>query len=251
MKKRQIITAKAVLIFLTSVVVCPCVIADEPTDAKIPDPTDLTDLSCWMAVGANMMAADGWGNAQAIYNYLRNTYGGTTNSWMNGGDPTQAINWVNTHRDGFLNDLDELILANNASTNARQWIDYLLHTNTATDLPGDQFPEGPDDPVGILFHYYDTNFNETVSHSTRRWRGGTNGLTVTDSSATNGPFTLTWVDNSHFTYDGFTATIDGERFMADTVPEPNTPCFLLTGFAGLLLTFNYRRRQWRALSKRL
>jgi hypothetical protein len=175
--------------------------ADGIWDAKKPMPIAANDNSCWIASAANMMAADGWGDAQTIYDALRSDNGGPLD-WTKGGvQPTAitaAINFAQNNGTkvplgsgetgytykGITTDPDEHILVDGnqydkaidgsktstvpgiGKATARAEIDALLNTKTATELPGDLLTEGPDDPVGIGIYQEQAKLNPTVPPDT-------------------------------------------------------------------------------------
>jgi hypothetical protein len=258
--------------------------ADEIWDAKKPGATtstiDANDNSCWMASAANMMAADGWGTAQTVYDTLRGDYNNNSNAWKNGGLQTDAINWVNNHpgtygitpahADGKA-DSDEIIFDDGrqytgtthdtaAIPNARAEIHGLLNTKTANDLPSDVLGEGPDDPVGIgIYALGDipaTGKNEegtgyVFAHAVTVWGEDSSlGLQVTDSDQSGGIFSLPWADNGTSTtdvmYPGYGQVFVGYlSFMADSpVPEP-TAVVAFVSMCGMgLIGLSWRRVKW-------
>ena len=205
--------------------------ADGTWDANKPAPGNPNpDNSCWIASAANMMAADGWGNAQSIYNYLAIP---ARLDPKFGGFQADAISYLNNNigNSGFHNDPDEIITEigrtyAGAVPGAKGTIDRLLATVTATELPGDQYGEGPDDPVGLGI-YNDGNpktGDPKLAHAITVWKDDANGLLVTDSDdAANGTVLLQWVNGSdtEINYYGKQAYVGYISFMSD-VPEPST-----------------------------
>jgi len=189
-----------------------------------------------------MMAADGWGDAQAIYDYLRTPIG----SGGGGLDPTkggfqaQAIRAMIANPGEFQSDPDEFLFEEGlgytgAVPNAKALIDNLLSIKTATELPGDVLGEGPDDPVGLgIYNDGDINGDLKLAHAITVWSDGPNGLTVTDSDdSTDGTVVLPWLPNGEINYHGTHVYVGYVSFMADSpVPEP-TAVVSIVGMAGI------------------
>lgn len=218
-------------------------------NGKVPN----TDLSCWMASAANMMAADDWARvpgqdgqalANQIFSDLRSAFGATVGGVYRcrGGFQSQAIAYYNAK---YKLDTDEFVDVWN-SWNQRRWqggiqgwdssprqlIDNLLNTTTG-DPPPNEGPstEGPDDPIGIGFQSVDRNGNIIwgrggIAHAVTIWGDANNQLSVTDSDDTQGGMPVDgtqmyqWADNGNsntdFIYNGKRVRITYISFLADT-----------------------------------
>ncbi|MGA2796041.1 MAG: PEP-CTERM sorting domain-containing protein [Thermoguttaceae bacterium] len=243
---------------LLVLLICSVGLADGTWDANKPFPVPDNDNSCWMASAANMMAADGWEDYNFIYNnILKNnpdwqTHGGNPDPGYEGGYQSEAVSYYLTQ---FPVDPDEIILAyswspcpnafRSTTLTPREMIDILLDTPTATETPGDIYPEGPDDPVGIAFWWPSGD-----AHAITVWEDTAEGtLTITDSddgddeaNPHNGPRTLHWdgaSQNQIIYNDGIpghpdsTVTVGYASFLLD-VPEPTTSVLFGTAFISLL-----------------
>lgn len=247
---KKILRTIAIVSLLTSAFICQRVSADGIWDANKPFPVPTNDNSCWMASAANMMAADGWGDAQGIYNILRlnpdwQTHGGNPDPGFIGNYQPTAINWYNNV---FNMDLDEIILEfstgrigrGGALFDAKFQIDTLLDTPTATETPGDYYPEGPDDPVGFAI-WGDIGTTNEWAHALTAWQDLGAYLMVTDSDdGLTTTVDLPWVNDNQLIYNGNLVTVEYLSFMAD-VPEPSTLTIVGLGLVGLLFKV-YRRR---------
>jgi hypothetical protein len=216
-----------------------------------------------MASAANMMAAEGWGDAQSIFDVLRQnpnwqTHGDVPDPGFIGGYQAWAVSYYESlafvDPQVYLDhvDLDEYIWTSSWPQNPRALIDSLLATPTATELPGDTLFEGPDDPVGIAFWWN----GGKKAHAITVWQDDAGTLTITDSDdgddATHphvGSRTLNWVAGSSTDLmysDGipgdqpWRVTVGYVSFLADT-PEPGTLAVTGSVLAWLAL-LTYRRR---------
>ena len=215
--------------------------ADGIWDAKKPGGGSLADNSCWQASAANMLAADGWGNAQTIYNDLTVHFG-----TANGGYQDTALSWWIGSHPGV--DDDEIVY-HTAQTdgdlgNAKSLIGSLLSTLTANDLNGpnpDAPGEGPDDPVGMAFWW------ATGAHAVTVWSADATGLNITDSDYAGGIYHVNWVDNNHLDfspiYGADLANVHvGYVSMLQDVPEPSTLMASATGALVFVLMQMKKRR---------
>jgi hypothetical protein len=219
--------------------------ANKPGSQTNPQTIAANDNSCWIASAANMMAADGWAGtdpngAQNIYNYLI-VKANAGLDYTKGGFQAQAVRAAIASPGEFISDPNEVLFEEGlgytgAVPNARALIDNLLTTVTASELPGDTYGEGPDDPVGLgIYNDGDVNGDLKLAHAITVWADGPNGLTVTDSDdSANGTVVLPWLANGEINYHG-TAVYVGYVSMLQDTPEPGTWAILGLGLGACII----------------
>lgn len=212
-------------------------------DANKPWPisTDPLDNSCWMATGANMMAADGWGNSQDIYNYMRQNYTEPPNNqvwmWTQLGSPDMAFGWIYDNPFTFSVDTDDILLQSTPNFAGGRPL------NTSRKVIDDIFALGSGDPVGLQLIWPDNG----GAHYVTAWSDGLDGLVVTDSDdgdasgPFNGPVTLAWNGNDVLMYGSLAAEV-GYLFYLSEVPEPGTLALILVGMFLLSITMALQLR---------
>jgi hypothetical protein len=196
------------------------------------------DLSCWLATGANMMAADGWGDAQTIYDYYYGNFY-CPMYWGCAATPADALalaqcdpipgiemdetTWIYFGSGGNANSLMGTF-ATKPLLNAQAEIDYLLNTY--------------DDPVGIRL------YNASgLAHYITAWKDLNGTLTVTDSDdSVSGPMYYQWNNSWSINYAGGAninvVTMLGDGTQPDPVPEPGSLSLMGMGLAAVA----WRRR---------